>query len=310
MFALGRGRRVTQNLGCSAEVGKVSHKSVFRYCLEEARWGLWPDWGCGGRRWCWENLPARPCRGGEGEEARQALGMHQFWIVRCPGRSQSSSCGDQGETYAVGGRGPPDSELGSHSALMWHPSLLWAAWAPGQGWATPFSKAIGVVGVSFCMPDLCSDSSLDLSLSVAPGITNMRGSLHFFFPPCADIAVSKNKPTFFVLHICHLSPLGLDPSCLFILRWQVCSPQLKQLSCCWALTVGKPCHTQPGLLGVYPLPSVATCVGAEAGSGWIWDVLLIHPTSWKQEGNAEERKSTICQTQQWPSDFVANYHHV
>lgn len=44
--------------------------------------------------------------GGEGEEARQDLGMHQFWTVRCPGRSQSSSHGDQGETYAVGGMNP------------------------------------------------------------------------------------------------------------------------------------------------------------------------------------------------------------
>lgn len=128
--------------------------------------------------------------------------------------------------------------------------------------------------MSSCMPGLCSDPSLVLSLSVAPAITNLRGSLHFFFSLCRHSSVQKQA---YVPCSPYLSfvPLGLDPSCLFILQWQVCSPQLKQLSCCWALAVpGKPCHAQPGPPGVYPVPSVALCVGAEAGSGWIWDVLL------------------------------------
>lgn len=47
------------------------------------------------------------------------------------------------------------------------------------------------MGVSFCMPGLCSDPSLVLSLSVAPGITNLRGSLHFFFSLCRHSSVQK-----------------------------------------------------------------------------------------------------------------------
>lgn len=58
--------------------------------------------GDGDGRGCLPGL----AEGCEGEEARQALGMHQFWTVRYPGRSQSSSRGDQGETYAVGGVDP------------------------------------------------------------------------------------------------------------------------------------------------------------------------------------------------------------
>lgn len=100
------------------------------------------------------------------------------------------------------------------------------------------------------------------------GLAFLKSPLFFFFVPTEGGAMCGNRLALLVSFIACPQP-GLGPVCT------ACIPQgpglqtSAEASCLVCSSVpGKPCHTQPGLLWVHPVSTVAACLGA-IGSGQI-----------------------------------------
>lgn len=161
------------------------------------------------------------------------------------------------------------------------------------------------------MPGLCSDPSLIPSLSIAPGITNLRGSLHFFFTLCRRSSVQKQayvpcSPYLSLVPAWARSKLPVYSSVADLQPSTEVIVLLLGSRCSWkALS-----RTTRATGGV----SCLLCRHVCGSRSWLWVdpgctvkfILLLG----SKRGVQRRGRAMKCQTQQWPSDFVANHHHV